>query len=485
MHLDKLSYKIFHTITKYQLIKPHDAIIVGVSGGPDSVALIKILHALNSAKSLCLSLFLAHLNHQLRGKSSEEDAQFVQALSNELSLPFILKSVNIETIAIRTKRSIEETARRERYKFFLESAQGYNASAVVTGHTADDNTETILHRLIRGTGTLGLSGIPLKRPLATGSPIHLVRPLLFIWRKEIIEYLEEKRRSYRTDATNYKPVYLRNKIRLELIPSLENHYNPNIKNLLIQLSQILNLHNEFFVTEAKKILAVSPMEKKQDSCTINTRCLTQYPRVLQYFVLREILNTLQIPLNAITYDHYTKILDEISRKGKGRHFQLPGNLSLWHEHGMLHFQKALVSARSTPTSETLVQIPGITPVYPLGHLIAEISAMQNFSLETYKKQKPRNQETLDFHRITMPLSVRMRKDGDKISPLGTQGHKKLKDLFVDKKVPVKERDTIPIIVMNNQPVCALGICVDNKVKVTASTQKMIILTFHRHDEKTL
>jgi tRNA(Ile)-lysidine synthetase, C-terminal domain len=111
--------------------------------------------------------------------------------------------------------------------------------------------------------------------------------------------------------------------------------------------------------------------------------------------------------------------------------------------------------------------------------------MQNFSLETYKKQKPRNQETLDFHRITMPLSVRMRKDGDKISPLGTQGHKKLKDLFVDKKVPVKERDTIPIIVMNNQPVCALGICVDNKVKVTASTQKMIILTFHRHDEKTL
>ncbi|TVM04355.1 MAG: tRNA lysidine(34) synthetase TilS [Candidatus Brocadia sp. WS118] len=485
MRLDNLSYKIFNTITKYQIIKPRDSLIVGVSGGPDSVALIKILHAINSAKNLHLSIFLAHLNHQLRGTSSEEDAQFVQNLSNELSLPFILKSVNIEKIAAQTKRSIEETARRERYKFFMESAQVHSASAVVTGHTADDNAETILHRIIRGTGTLGLGGIPLKRPLTTGSPIYLVRPLLFVWRKEIIEYLGEKHCNYRTDASNDDRIYLRNKIRLELIPFLENQYNPNVKNLLIQLCQILNLQNEFFVTEAKKILQASTVEIKHDSYTLDTRYLTQYPKILQYFALREILNTLHAPLNEITYSHYTKILDEITRKGKGRHFQLPERLSLWYEHGMLHFQKDLLPTRSRPSSETTIQIPGITPVPPSGHLVAEISDIQNFSLETYKKHKTRDEEALDLQRIIMPLSVRMRKDGDTISPLGTQGHKKLKDLFIDKKVPAKERDAIPIIVMNNQPVCVMGICIDNKVKVTANTKKILTLTFHRHYEKTI
>lgn len=484
MRLDKLSFRIFNTVKKYHLMKPHDSIIIGVSGGPDSVALVKILHAINSAKNLSLSLSLAHLNHQLRGKSSEEDAQFVQKLSNDLSLPFILKSVNIQKIATEAKRSIEETARRERYAFFMESAKKYNASAVVLGHTADDNTETLLHRIIRGTGTLGLGGIPLKRPLASDSPVQVVRPLLFIWRKEIIDYLVKSQCNYRKDASNDEPIYLRNKIRLELLPFLENQYNPNIKNLLLQLCQILNLHNEFFVTEAKKILASSAAEKKHDSYIIDSRCLTQHPRILQYFVLREILNILQVSLNEIAYDHYTKILDEILRKGKGRHFQLPAKLSLWYEHGMLHFQKNPLPLQSMPFLETHLQIPGTTPVHPLGHLVVKISDMQNFSLETYKKHKTKDEEILDLHRITLPLSIRMRKAGDRISPLGTQGRKKLKDIFVDKKIPVQERDAIPIIVMNNQPVCAMGVCIDNKVKVTASTKKIVTLTFHRHDEKT-
>ncbi len=361
----------------------------------------------------------------------------------------------------------------------MESAQEYRASAIVLGHTADDNAETLLHRVIRGTGTLGLGGIPLKRPLTTGSPIHLVRPLLFAWRKEIIKYLGEKQWNYRTDASNYEPVYLRNKLRLELIPLLENQYNPNIKNLLTQLCQILNLHNTFFVTEAKKILEVSVVEEKKDSYTIDTRRLTQYPKILQYFTLKEVLNSLHVSLREITYDHYTKILDEIVKKGKKRHFQLPEKLSLWLEHGMLHFQRDRLPTQSIPALEATVQIPGITPVHTLGYLVAEISDMQDFSLETHKKHKTRDREALDLHSITMPLSVRMRQNGDTISPLGTHGHKKLKDLFIDKKIPLKERDTIPVIVMDNQPVCAIGICIDNKVKITAKTKKILTLTFQR------
>ncbi|MDQ1274264.1 MAG: tRNA(Ile)-lysidine synthase [Planctomycetota bacterium] len=480
MRLDKLPCEVFNAVHKHLLIKPHDSIIVAVSGGPDSVALIKILDSINSSKNLRLSLFIAHLNHQLRGKSSEEDAQFVQNLSEDLSLPFLLKSVDIQKIADQTKRSIEETARRERYKFFMESAQKHNTSAVAIGHTADDNTETILHRILRGTGTLGLGGIPIKRPLVSGSAIQLIRPLLFTWRKEIIEYLREKQFTYRTDASNYEPIYLRNKIRLELIPLLENQYNPNIKNLLIQLCQILNINNEYLISEAKNILKASTREEREGSYSIDTYTLTKQPKILQYFALREILNILQIPLSEITYKHYTKILNEITRKGKGRYFQLPEKLSLWHEHGMLHFQKDLLRKPCIPLSETPIQIPGTTPVYPLGQLVCEIFDMQNFSLETYKKSKTKNEELFDMQSIDMPVTVRGRKAGDKISPLGTNGHKKLKDIFIDKKISVKERDAIPIVVMKNQPIWAIGICIDNKVKVTTNTRKLLKLTFYRN-----
>lgn len=480
MRLDKLPFEVFNTINKYHLVKPHDSIIVAVSGGPDSVALLKILRTINLVKNLHLRLFIAHLNHQLRGSSSEEDAQFVRNLSKDLSLPFILKKVNIQKIADQTKCSIEETARRERYNFFLESAQEYTASTIAIGHTADDNIETFLHRIIRGAGTVGLGGIPVKRPLATGSTIQLIRPLLFSWRREIIEYLGNEHSSYRTDATNYEPLYLRNKIRLELIPLLENQYNPNIKHLLMQLCQILNVNNEYLASKAKKIVKDSTIEERKDLYTVNTRFLANQPKILQYLVLREILMSMQIPLKEITYEHYAKILDEITRKGKGRHFQLPGKFYLWHEHGMLHFTKDPLYKPCMPLSEIAVQIPGTTPVYPLGQLISEILDIQDFSLEAYKKTKTTYEEVFDLERITMPISVRGRKDGDTISPLGIHGHKKLKDLFIDKKIPVKKRDATPIIVMNDHPIWVIGVCMDNGVKVTLRTKKVLKLTFMRN-----
>ncbi|MEP9410532.1 MAG: tRNA lysidine(34) synthetase TilS [Candidatus Brocadia sp.] len=480
MRLDKFPFRVFSTINKYRLIKPHDSIIVAVSGGPDSVALLKTLCTINSTKNLHLYLLVAHLNHKLRGLSSEEDEQFVRNLSKDLSLPFIIKTADIQKIANQTKRSVEETARMERYKFFMESAQKYTASTVAIGHTADDNAETILHRIIRGTGILGLEGIPVKRPLAHGSAIQLVRPLLFSWRREIIEYLGKERCNYRTDDSNYEPTYLRNKIRLELVPLLENQYNPNIKNTLIQLCQILNMNNEYLVSEAKKIVKDFAAGRRDGLYTINTHFLAKQPKILQYLALREILMNLQIPLKEITYDHYTKILEEITRKGKGRLFQLPGKFYLWHEHGMLQFQKEPPGKPYIPFSKVVLQIPGTTTVYPFGQITSEILEIQDFSLETYKKTKTQHEEVFDLQRITMPISVRRRKNGDAISPLGTNGHKKLKDLFIDKKIPREEREFIPVVVMNDHPIWVIGICMDNNVKVTPETKKVLKLTFYKN-----
>ncbi len=488
MRLDKLSFAVFNTINKYELIKPNDSVIVGVSGGPDSVALLKILHSINLTKNLHLRLFAAHLNHQLRGESSEKDEQFVHDLSKDLSLPFLLKSVNIQEIANQTKRSIEEAARIERYKFFGELSQRHNAAAVALGHTADDNAETLIHRIIRGAGLLGLEGIPVKRPLVGSSHVKIVRPLLFTWRKEIIEYLKREETAYRTDETNYETTYLRNKIRLELLPLLEEQYNPNVKNTLVQLGQILNANNEYLSLEVKRVLKDSTIESSEDSYAINAHFLTKQPKILQHLVFREILNVMQTPLKEIKYEHYTKIFNEITKRGKGRHFQLPGRLYLWHEHGKLYFKKDILSKSYEPfsgniqgqrLSEITLQIPGATSVHNLGRVISEVIDARDLSLETYKKTKTRHEEIFDLQSIVMPLAVRLRKDGDAISPLGVQGHKKLKEIFIDKKIPLKERDAIPIVVMNNQPIWVIGICIDNRVKVTRSTKKILKLTFQK------
>jgi len=480
MRLGKLPFEVFKIINKYNLMKPNNSIIVGVSGGPDSVALVRILHSINSAKNLHLRFYVAHLNHQLRGKSSEEDAQFAENLSKELSLPFILKNVNIQEIADQTKRSIEETARIERYAFFKESSQKYNASAVAIGHTADDNAETVLHRIIRGTGISGLEGIPVKRPLTTDSSIQIVRPLLFTWRREIIDYLGKEQQNYRTDISNYETTYLRNKIRLELIPLLEKQFNPNIKNTLVQLCQIFSANNEYLSVEAKKILKDSTIESAEGSYTLDTHSLTKQPRILQQLVFQEILNSMEIPLKEITYEHYTKILNEIAKKGRGRHFQLPGKLYLWHEHRMLYFKKDLLPQPCIPLlSEIPIQIPGTTPIYPVGKLVSEILDIKDLSLDVYKKTKASGEEIFDLQSITMPIAVRRRKEGDTISPLGIRGVKKIKDLLMDKKIPLKERDSVPIVVMNNQPIWVIGVCMDNRVKVTPDTRKILKLTFQR------
>lgn len=145
---------------------------------------------------------------------------------------------------------------------------------------------------------------------------------------------------------------------------------------------------------------------------------------------------------------------------------------------MLHFKKEPHRKPCIPLSEVVVQIPGTTPLYPLGHITSEILDTQDFSLETYKKTKTRYEEVFDLQRVTMPLSVRGRRDGDTISPLGITGHKKLKDLFIDNKIPRKERDAIPLVVMNDRPVWVVGICTDNEVKVTPGTKKILKLTFH-------
>lgn len=477
MKLHPFVKKILDIINKYRLIQPNGSIIVGVSGGPDSVALLKTLYSLNSEKNLRLRLYVAHLNHQLRRNFSEEDALFVQNLSKELSLPFILKSVNIQKIAAETKLSVEETARKERYAFYLEAARSHNASHIATGHTADDNAETLLHRIIRGTGVLGLGGIPIKRSFSSHMPLLIIRPLLFAWKREILEYLEKEQTKYRTDASNYEKEYMRNRIRNELIPLLEKNYNPNIKNSLFRLSQILTTSNEYLLTECNTAFENATIKESNGAYALDTELLLKQPGILQYLLLQKMLTTMHLPLKAIHFGHYSTILEGIAKKGKRKGFQLPGKITVWHEQGKLFLEKRIPQKTFTKQPEIIVKIPGTTQFGDIGNITAELLERSDISLEKFISAKTKYEELLDFECIKTPVIVRNRNDGDAISLLGAHGHTKLKKIFIDKKIPWRKRDLVPIVVMNNQPIWIVGICMDDSVKVTLNTKKILKLTF--------
>ncbi|MCK4262385.1 tRNA lysidine(34) synthetase TilS, partial [bacterium] len=234
-----LKEKVRRTIVRYRMLEPGDRLVVAVSGGPDSVALLSILACLS--QELNFSLQVAHLNHMFRAKEAEEDALYVKELAKKFSLPITVRKRNVLAFIKRKHLSPEEGARQVRYKFLQDVAEKAGANKIALGQTADDQAETVLIWMLRGSGLKGLTGIPAVRPLENSL---IIRPLIEVSRSEIEDYLREEGLAVRVDASNLKPVYLRNKIRLKLIPLLARDYNPNIKSVLSGMSQILRADEE-------------------------------------------------------------------------------------------------------------------------------------------------------------------------------------------------------------------------------------------------
>lgn len=234
--------RVRQTIAAHQLIPRGSRVVVGVSGGADSVALLHFLASLRA--SWGLSLHIVHVDHSLR-TASTEDAAFVRRLSTQWKIPATIERYEVRRICQRERWSLEDGARRIRYQCFLETARRHSASHIALAHTADDQAETVLMRLVRGTGLLGLSAIPIRRQLEDLSAvaerrqarIWVVRPLLEVWRRDILDYLRKARVTYREDASNRDRQFIRNRIRHELLPLLERDYNPNIKGMLTQLAE--------------------------------------------------------------------------------------------------------------------------------------------------------------------------------------------------------------------------------------------------------
>ena len=298
---DMLLKRVKRTIEKYRMLDDGDRVLAAVSGGPDSVALLYVLFSMVDKYNLSISV--AHLNHMLRGKDADEDAHFVEKLSKRLGLPFFSERKNVRSFMKKTHLSPEEAARKVRYNFFERVGKSGNFDKVAVGQTADDQAETVLLAMIRGTGLAGLAGIPPVRALGK-SGIKVIRPLIETLRSEIEKYLRAKDITPRLDTSNLEPVYLRNKIRLKLLPLIAENYNPNIKSSLAGLAGILREDNQFLVEETKKLIP-EVLDNYVGKVEISLQKIRSVPLALQQRLVREAINRVSRnmrPLSLINWD---------------------------------------------------------------------------------------------------------------------------------------------------------------------------------------
>lgn len=324
--------QVLKTIRNYDLLKPGDAVLAACSGGPDSVFLTHVLIRLKNKLKL-KKITICNLDHGLRGKESRTDSLFVKRLAKEFGLGFLHKKVNLKS-AGSSRLSIEELARQARYKFFKDSAAKSRASVIATGHTLDDQAETVLMRVIKGASLKGLVGIS---PSRKEGSLRVVRPLLELEKIEIIEYLDNENIEYKIDHTNLEPVYFRNVVRGEIIPFLEK-YNPRLKRALFSLAE--HLREDFeFIEEAKAGINGLVSFSKAGDIGISLKDLIVQARAIQKEILRDCLAKAGGEVKKLSFRHWKEVEGLINRKDKGSSVDLPGGIRAVRGEKTLYFVK--------------------------------------------------------------------------------------------------------------------------------------------------
>ena len=306
--------KVLQTIQKYHLIEENDKIIVGVSGGPDSMALLNVLLEIKKEKIINFDIVVCHVNHGIRIEAEEEE-EYVSNFCKQYDIPFYTKKINVEELAKQEKLGTEEAGRKERYAFFEKVLQKTNANKIATAHTANDNAETVLMNILRGSGTSGLKGIEIKRE-------NLIRPFIECSREEIENYCKEKSLNPRIDKTNFENIYTRNKIRNQLIPYIKENFNPNIIETINRLSDLSKLEDEYLEKQTEKVYHTIMLEERKDQITLDLKAFNLQEIVIKSRLVLYTINRLFGTRNGIEKKHIEDILSLCS-KNIGNKFLIP------------------------------------------------------------------------------------------------------------------------------------------------------------------
>jgi len=324
--------RVLKTMRNYEMLMPGETVLAAVSGGPDSVFM---LHALNKLKRKLKikDVAVCNLDHGIRGEESEEDSLFVKGIAAQLGLKFVHKKIDLKG-AKPKKFSMEEAARDERYKFFKEAAKKTSAAVVATGHTLDDQAETMLMRLIKGASLKGLVGIS---PVRDWDGLRIVRPLAELEKTEILRYLHDAGIPYRIDRTNLEDKYFRNVIRREVVPFLEK-YNPRLKRSLFNLAEHLREDLEFITTEKSKA-GIAKTDSAGKKAEVDLKDIIMQPRAIQKEILRDMLDRSGGLVKRLSFRHWKEMEALVRRKGKGSSVHLPGGVRIMRTDKTLSFSR--------------------------------------------------------------------------------------------------------------------------------------------------
>lgn len=454
--------KVRKTIQKHHMLQPADRVLVAVSGGVDSIALLRALHELRGEWQL--ELAVAHLDHRMR-PDSEKDARFVADYAASLQLPCVCETIDVPHYIQSEKLSPEEGARRARYGFLMRAARQRNAKVIALGHNLDDQVETFFLHLLRGTGLAGLSGIP---PVRCEDDVRYIRPLLGCSREEILAYAHAQRLEYRDDPTNQDVKFLRNRVRWELLPLLRK-YNPNVLETVARAEEALRKANQYLQRVAEKEFQQALVRENSEEIALNRHRVSTLEELIQEHVLREAIRRIQGNFQGIEAVHVEQMRTELARGHGGAQVTLPGGIRF-----VIQSDHVLLTRRQPPEHLTpycfQLHVDGKNSLEPIGWRF-ELTLLDGSHPDPADHLEAR----IDSATIVEPLYVRNWRRGDRFRPLGLGGTKKLQDYFVDAKIPRGERDRIPLVCDQGGILWVVGWCVSERCRVTPQTLETLCI----------
>lgn len=447
------------TIRKYHMLDPGDRVLVAVSGGPDSVCLLFALQEIST--ELDLSLHIAHLDHMFRGKQSADEALFVADIAKKINIPATIEKIDVPAYCLERSLSPQAGAREVRYSFFARVAQATGASRIATGHTANDQAETFLMRLLRGAGVAGLSAIPPVRD-------NIIRPLIGATREEVLEYLRARGIGFVSDPSNIKPVYTRNRIRMEVLPALKQ-FNPRIVETLASEAALLRDEDEAVEAHLAGI-AENVITRSEDVLLVKRDEFNALPLAFRRRLLRKIAGLSGTEFSTLSLDRIDEAVSFMNAARTGRAMDFFCNLTISRE-----YDRFVISANEPPESFTYrITVPGVTPIPELGMTVETFLSDQCAAPED---EIYLWQAVFDYDKIKSFLTLRSRQPGDRFQPVGMTGRsKKLQDYLVDEKIPRRKRDRVPLLCSGEDILWVVGRRLDGRFLPGTGTKKVLIVT---------
>jgi tRNA(Ile)-lysidine synthase len=451
-----LPSRVRDTIVRFDLLERDDKVLIACSGGADSVALAAVLLELRDEYSLRLAL--AHFNHRLR-RCAAADERFVIDLAQKLELPLYLGREDIRAYARKKGMNLEEAGRERRYAFLREAAARIGAFKIATGHTLTDQAETVLMRILRGSGPAGLGGIS---PCIDGL---IIRPLIEVERRDVEAYLRARKMPYRQDETNRDFRYLRNRVRGRLIPYLQRNFEPEVIRHLGRLAEICREEEGFWERAVQKEMKRMVL-RQDDRCRLDAGHLSALPSGLSRRSIRAFLREVRGDLRRLSF----RDVEAVRELAEGKEAVLPGGLVIRREKGLISVKK-----RSAPPVPYEYEWDGKKKL-----AVSEIGLA--FTGRTFSRKRgggkrydDKRRAILDAEKIRFPLLVRRRREGDRYRPLGAPGRKKLKEVMRAKGIAAGERDRRPVFLSRGEIVWVLGLPIADAFKVRPQTKNIFII----------